>query len=154
MMKYRHTNINARDWRSLSKFYQDVFGCVPSGPERHLKGEWFEKATGVKGAAVDGEHIALPGYPEDGPTLEIFTYSVPDGERPPFINGYGFAHICFEVDDVDKIFEKFKLHGGSSYGEKIVHYYPELDKTLHLVYAKDPEGNAVEIMKWVNGKQE
>ena len=24
---YRHTNIIARDWQALAKFYQDVFGC-------------------------------------------------------------------------------------------------------------------------------
>ena len=85
-IKYTHTNINAYDWEKLSQFYKDVFGCYTVGPMRDLKGDWFEKVTGIKDAAVKGEHIALPGYPEgEGPTFEIFTYEVPDGERPAHI---------------------------------------------------------------------
>lgn len=154
-IKYTHTNINAFDWKKLSQFYKDVFGCVTVGPKRDLHGDWFERVTGVPGAAVEGEHIALPGYPEgEGPTFEIFTYKTPDGERPAYINGYGFAHVAFEVEDVDIIFDKFKCHGGSSYGEKVVKYYETLDKTLTVVYAKDPEGNAVEILNWRQGNCE
>ena len=153
--RYTHTNINAYDWRKLSQFYKDVFGCYTVGPMRDLKGDWFERCTGVKGAAVMGEHIALPGYPEDiAPTFEIFTYTVPEGEKTADINSYGFAHVCFMVDDVEATFEKFKAHGGSSYGELVKSYYPSLDKTITIVYAKDPEGNAVEIMNWTEGNVE
>ncbi len=154
-IKYTHTNINAFDWKKLSQFYKDVFGCYTVGPMRDLKGEWFEKATGIKGAAVKGEHIALPGYPEgEGPTFEIFTYEVPDGECPARINGYGFAHVAFEVEDVEKVFEKFKECGGSSNGELVKAYYPSLDKTITIVYALDPEGNSVEILNWTPGNCE
>ena len=153
-IRYAHTNINAKDWKKLSRFYQDVFGCVPVGPERNLHGDWFERVTGIPGAAVQGEHIALPGYSQGGPTLEIFTYNHPDGERPAWINGFGFAHIAFAVDDVDEVYEKFKAAGGSSYGEKVVSYYPSLDQTLTVIYAKDPEGNAVELMNWQGGNLE
>jgi len=34
--KYKHTNIVANDWRSLAKFYEDVFGCEFVPPERDL----------------------------------------------------------------------------------------------------------------------
>lgn len=148
---YTHTNINAKDWRKLSKFYQDVFGCTPVGPMRDLHDPWFGNITGIPGAAVQGEHIALPGYPEGGPTLEIFTYNLPEGEHPAYINSYGFAHIAFAVDDVDAIFEAFVKAGGSAYGPKELAYYPKLDKTLTVIYAKDPEGNAVELMHWDPG---
>ena len=136
-IRYAHTNINAKDWQKLSKFYQDVFGCRPVGPQRNLHGAWFEQVTGVKDAAVQGEHIALPGYPEGGPTLEIFTYNHPDGERPASINGYGFAHIAFAVDDVDEVWARFQAAGGSSCGKKVVSYYPSLNQTLTVIYAKD-----------------
>lgn len=154
-IKYTHTNINAFDWKKLSQFYKDVFGCYTVGPMRDLHGDWFEKVTGVKGAAVKGEHIALPGYPEgEGPTFEIFTYETPDGERPAHINGYGFAHVAFLVEDVEGIFEKFKAHGGSANGELVKAYYPSLDQTLTVVYALDPEGNSVEILNWKPGNCE
>jgi predicted enzyme related to lactoylglutathione lyase len=152
-IRYAHTNINAKDWRRLVAFYSDVFGCVPIGPEKHLRGEWLERVSGVPKATIDGQHMKLPGYDENGPILEIFTYNHPDGERPPYINGYGFAHIAFEVEDVDIVFERFVKAGGSSYGEKVRTYYTEIDKTLDVVYAKDPEGNGVEIMKWSLGRK-
>ena len=72
---YKHTNIIARDWKTLAVFYEKVFGCVRVPPERNLSGEWLEKGTGVPGARLTGVHLRLPGHGEDGPTLEMFQYS-------------------------------------------------------------------------------
>ena len=145
---YRHTNINAKDWKALSAFYEKVFQCRPIPPERDLYGEWFDKVTGVKGVHVRGQHLLLPGYDDDGPTFEIFTYSIPEGSASAAINSYGFAHIAFEVEDVEETFCRLLREGGSSCGEMVEQYYPSVGKTLKIVYAKDPEGNVVEIMKW------
>jgi len=133
----------------LGHFYEKVFGLKPVGPERNLQGEWFDRVTGVKGAHVNGQHYKLPGYEEGGPTLEIFTYNISGNDRPCPINGFGFAHVAFEVDDVDSTFQMLIEMGGSACGEKVKKYYESLEKTLHIIYAKDPEGNIVEIMKWV-----
>ena len=27
--KYTHTNLVARDWKKLARFYEEVFGCLP-----------------------------------------------------------------------------------------------------------------------------
>jgi predicted enzyme related to lactoylglutathione lyase len=148
---YRHTNINSKDWRKLSLFYQHVFGCVPVGPERDLQGEWIDQITGVEGVHIQGQHLALPGYEAGGPTFEIFTYNIPGNTHSAPINGYGFAHVAFEVDDVPAVFDLLLRSGGSSCGSMLKHYYPSLDRTLHIVYAQDPEGNVVEIMKWTDG---
>jgi len=74
-IKYVHTNIVARDWRSLSRFYQKVFKCTPVPPRRDLSGHWLDQATGVPAAQLQGEHLRLPGYGKQGPTLEIFQYT-------------------------------------------------------------------------------
>ena len=73
-MKYVHTNIIARDWKLLADFYIKVFECKPVLPERDIKGDWLEKGTGVKNASLRGIHLLLPGFDNDGPTLEIFQY--------------------------------------------------------------------------------
>ena len=39
-IKFTHTNIVAKDWKTLSLFYQEVFGCVPVPPERDIQGDW------------------------------------------------------------------------------------------------------------------
>jgi predicted enzyme related to lactoylglutathione lyase len=74
VIKYVHTNIIAKDWRKLSLFYQRVFGCKPVPPERDLSGQWLDSLTGIDGAHITGEHLALPGYDGQTPTLEIFSY--------------------------------------------------------------------------------
>lgn len=73
--KYVHTNLIARDWRALSRFYQEVFGCTPVLPERNLSGPDLEAGTGVPGAHLQGMHLRLPGHGAAGPTLEIFQYT-------------------------------------------------------------------------------
>jgi catechol 2,3-dioxygenase-like lactoylglutathione lyase family enzyme len=151
-MRYVHTSINSPDWKRLVQFYIDVFGCRLVPPPRHLRGAWFEALTGIPGAEVRGAHIALPGCGEGGPTLEIFTYSTPASDRANPLNGQGFAHIAFEVDDVEAAYRTLQAHGGSATGQIVTHYYDSLDKTLTLVYAKDPDGNIVEIQHWADGR--
>ena len=63
--KYKHTNIIAKDWQSLSQFYQDVFGCKIIPPERDLTGKWLDSGTGVANAHLRGVHLILPGQMEN-----------------------------------------------------------------------------------------
>ena len=35
--RYGHTNLIASDWRALSRFYQELFGCTPVPPVRDFK---------------------------------------------------------------------------------------------------------------------
>lgn len=147
-MKYTHTNINTPDWKRLSDFYQKVFNCKFVPPLRNLYGEWFERATGVKGAHVEGIHLALPGYEEGGPTIEIFTHVNKGGVGPLKINENGFAHMAILVDNVEETYKQLVAEGGSACGEIVSNYYESIGKTLTLVYAKDPDGNIIEIQNW------
>jgi predicted enzyme related to lactoylglutathione lyase len=69
--KYVHTNLIARDWKRLVRFYCEVFGCEPKGPERDMSGAWLDDVTSLRDAHLTGVHLRLPGYGDDGPTLEI-----------------------------------------------------------------------------------
>ncbi len=149
--KYAHTNLIAKDWRRLAAFYQEVFGCVPVPPERDLSGDWVDKATGISGAHIFGMHLRLPGYGDDGPTLEIFQYeSMPEhpSVKP---NTPGFTHIAFAVDDVALVAREVFNHGGSAVGELTVREVPGVG-LLTFQYAADPEGNIVEIQNWKNSQ--
>lgn len=150
--RYTHTNINSPDWKRLVQFYIDVFNCKLVPPERHLHGEWFEKASGIPGAEVRGAHIALPGFEEGGPTIEIFTHTNKMGDRSTAFNQQGFGHIAIHVDDVAAAYEKLLEHGGSSDGEIVTNYYESMGKTLTMIYAKDPDGNIIEIQNWSEGR--
>ena len=73
-IKYVHTNLVAKDWKSLAQFYIKVFGCKRKPPERNLSGKWLDTLTALKNANVKGIHLQLPGYGQKGgPTLEVFS---------------------------------------------------------------------------------
>jgi predicted enzyme related to lactoylglutathione lyase len=145
--KYKHTNIVAKDWRKMAEFYEQVFGCDPVPPERRAVGEWVEQCTGVPGAEVRGIHLRLPGYGDDGPTLEIFEYNKTEEQLETAINRPGFAHLAFEVDDVEAARDEVIAAGGRSVGEMITAEITGAG-TITLIYMTDPEGNIVELMKW------
>ncbi len=146
-VEFVHTNIIARDWKKLAQFYIDVFGCEPVPPERDHNGAWIDRVTGIKDVRIRGMHLRLPGY-EDGPTLEIFSYNKQsDSNEPPAVNRPGLAHIAFLVEDVPYYYNKLLENGGGKLGE-IVKKEIEGAGLLTVVYARDPEGNIIEILNW------
>ncbi len=146
-MRYAHTNIAARDWKKLSSFYMNVFGCTVKPPERKLSGDWLDRATGLSNAELEGVHLILPGYGDHGPTLEIFTYKVIHETEPMMANHTGFTHIAFEVEDVEQTFKTAMENGGQSLG-KLTEKEVAGVGLLRFVYFRDPEGNIVEIQSW------
>jgi predicted enzyme related to lactoylglutathione lyase len=145
--KYVHTNLIARDWKRLVRFYSEVFGCESKGPERDLSGAWLDSVNSVRNAHLRGVHLRLPGYGADGPTLEIFSYDQLIESGLPAANQCGFAHIAFAVDDVDQALEAVIAAGGAAVG-KIATTAVDGVGMLRVVYARDPEGNIVELQKW------
>src|SRR5215472_15346613 len=114
--KYVHTNLIARDWKRLVRFYTDVFGCRPKGQERDMFGAWLDSVTSLPNAHLTGVHLRLPGYGDDGPTLEIFSYDEFVERGMPTANQCGFAHIAFAVEDVDQALEAVIAAGGGAVG--------------------------------------
>ncbi len=146
-MKYAHTNIVARDWRKLSAFYVNVFGCTEKPPRRALSGPWLDRATGLSRAQLEGVHLLLPGHGEDGPTLEIFSYRNMHASPPMMANHTGFTHIAFAVDDVRQTLQAAVESGGTTLGEITEREVAGVG-VLTFVYFRDPEGNIVEIQSW------
>jgi glyoxylase I family protein len=145
--RFNHTNLIAHDWKKLADFYGRVFGCVPLLPERNQSGEWLERGTNVRDAKLAGVHLRLPGHGENGPTLEIYTYSaiVPRGESAA--NWAGYGHIAFAVDDVDQALKAILSAGGTRLGE-IVSAEVQGAGRITFTYARDPEGNIIELQHW------
>ena len=146
-MKFVHTNIVAKDWKLLSKFYINVFNCKTKPPERNLSGDWLDKAIGLKNARLKGIHLILPGHGDNGPTLEIFTYEDTHKPAPLMANHTGFTHIAFEVKDIETTLNTALKNGAHLLGE-VTEKKIENVGLLKLVYFRDPEGNIVEIQYW------
>jgi catechol 2,3-dioxygenase-like lactoylglutathione lyase family enzyme len=145
--RYGHTNLIAKDWRALARFYQEVLGCVPVPPERHYRGAELERGTGVPGAEVHGVHLRLPGHGPEGPTLEIFTYSIPADRASTSVNRPGFGHIAFIVDDVASAREEVLRKGGRAIGD-VVTLTAANGARVTWTYLTDPEGNVIELQCW------
>ena len=150
-IKYVHTNIIARDWKNLSLFYQKVFDCKPLAPRRDLSGDWLDRLTGISKAHIVGEHLVLPGYEENLPTLEIFSYDDMQDDSSKTINKTGLVHLAFEVEDIDTILRRIKEEGGEQLGEIVSAKYPN-EVTATFAYAKDIEGNLLELQNWKNNR--
>jgi predicted enzyme related to lactoylglutathione lyase len=145
--RFVHTNLIAKNWKMLAEFYERVFGCVRVPPERNLSGEWLEKVTGVHGAEIHGLHLRLPGYGDEGPSLEIFQYNYQKKRPETGLNRPGFAHIAFAVEDIEAAREKVLAAGGRSIGEVVSVEIPDAGR-ITFVYVTDPEGNIIELQRW------
>lgn len=141
--RYVHTNLIARDWRRVAEFYQSVFGCVLVPPERHFSGPPLDAGTGVRNSSIDGVHLRLPGNGDEGPTIEIFTYSRLADGPPPAVNRPGFGHIAFAADSVADARAEVIAAGGKPVGE-IVTLTTAVGRRVTWCYVTDPEGNVVE----------
>jgi predicted enzyme related to lactoylglutathione lyase len=145
--KYVHTNLIAEDWRALARFYQEVFGCLPVPPERDFQGEVLEAGTGIPGAHLRGVHLRLPGYTDSGPTLEIFSYTPQTARSKGSVNQPGFAHIAFQVEEVNLACAAVLAAGGKAVGE-VVTLTIAGGARVTWCYLADPEGNLIELQSW------
>lgn len=145
--RFAHTNLVARDWRALERFYTSVFGCRRVPPERDYAGPELEAGTGVPGASLAGVHLRLPGCGADGPTLEIYSYSVELDAPSPAVNRPGYGHIAFQVTSVADARRQVLASGGEPVGE-IVTLSPASGARVTWCYVTDPEGNIIELQSW------
>lgn len=146
-IRYTHTNIVSNDWKTLVKFYNEVFECSPVPPKRNLSGKWLDQGTGIHNASLQGMHLRLPGFGDNGPTIEIYQYESIEDNYPPKANRKGFGHLAFHVDDVRPIMEKVMTYGGKCLGKITTKEVPGVG-LLTFVYMTDPEGNIIELQNW------
>ncbi len=145
---FHHTNIVSHDPERLAAFYMEVFGCVLSGPQRNLQGDWIERGTGLEGAHITGFMLKLPGHGETGPNLEIFKVEGSDPSVPGKVNRPGLMHVCFVVDDVRETLDRMLAAGGQLQGEVVDSGPIPGVGRADFVYARDPDGNIVELVAW------
>jgi catechol 2,3-dioxygenase-like lactoylglutathione lyase family enzyme len=142
-----HTNIVSRDCARLAEFYCHVFGCELAGKQYELVGDWLKKGAHVPSGKLAGIDLRLPGFDKDGPILEIFQYDeMLDRTEPVAAHRQGLGHLAFSVDDVVATLETVLAAGGGTLGELATKEFK--GGTLTFVYAKDPEGNIIEIQHW------
>jgi catechol 2,3-dioxygenase-like lactoylglutathione lyase family enzyme len=124
-----HVYINTPDTLRAANFYMKVFGAAQ------------EVAADPHAGLLDATAsltVRTLEYAGRGPSL-VFLERPPGASRPLGPQDLGYAHICFEADDVAAIVSAIELAGG-----KILSRF---EKPGHspVVYATDPDGNTVEV---------
>ena len=142
--KYGHTNLIAKDWRGLARFYQEHFGCIPVPPEGDFKGKDLER-TGIRRRTTRCAP-AIAGARRGGRRWK-FNYNILKEKPDVAVNRPGFGHIAFVVDDVPSAREAVFAAGGQPVGE-VVTLTTATGSKVTWVYVTDPEGNVIELQSW------
>ena len=140
-MKFSHVNMVARDTDKLADFYKTVFDCNDLYPRKDLSGEPISKCNGVPNAEIYAAWLSLPGV--ESTFLEIFQYKNIHDRPNPLVNQPGYGHISFEVEDIHATYDAIIKAGGWSLGE--VRNFGTEEAPAFYVYARDPEGNVIEL---------
>jgi catechol 2,3-dioxygenase-like lactoylglutathione lyase family enzyme len=145
---FGHVGIVARDVELLASFYERVLGCVRSGPHRDLAGPALERGMGLAGARVRGVHLTLPGDVVPGAPAVLEIFSLPDPvDVGRAVNRLGLMHLAFRVDDIESSWAAVLEAGGSRQGSIERVTVPGVG-SADFVYARDPEGNLIELQAW------
>ncbi len=145
--RFAHTNLIARDWQRLARFYIGLFGCEIVPPPRDFAGETLERMTGLAGAHLQGVHLRLPGFGDHGPTLELFTYTALVEKPARAVNRPGFGHVAFAVDDVPAARAAVLAAGGQALGT-VETLTTSTGARVTCCYVTDPEDNVIELQSW------
>jgi catechol 2,3-dioxygenase-like lactoylglutathione lyase family enzyme len=103
--------------------------------------------TGVEGADIEVAYVQGPGH-----RLELIQYHAPEGRvwvqsRPC---DTGFAHIAFDVDDIDAAIGACASHGVLPIGDPVpIDNGPK--KVGRVVYTRDPDDVTIEFIEKPGG---
>ncbi|CAH1670297.1 Glyoxalase [Hyphomicrobiales bacterium] len=140
-MKLTHINVVARDADALAGFYRKIFELELLRESRTLSGEKVSLGNGLPNSVIRSVWLKLPGI--DAPFLEIHQHETTCDRAQPRVNEPGFGHLSFEVSDIGVTLAAIIEAGGTQAGE--ITDFGSRDKPLLIVYARDPEGNILEL---------
>jgi catechol 2,3-dioxygenase-like lactoylglutathione lyase family enzyme len=103
----------------------------------------ISRITGVEGADIDVAYIQGPGH-----RLELIQYRAPDarGRVRSLPCDTGFAHIAFDVDDIDAAITVSAAHGVTPIGDPVaIDQGP--NKGGRVVYLRDPDDVTIEFIE-------
>lgn len=137
-----HTSFTVSNLDRTLAFFRDALGFeVTSKAPRDQKA--IENITGVKDGDVMIAYVRGPGH-----SLELIEYLGPSerGHVTPRPCDVGFAHVAYDVDDIDAAIAAAKPHGVLPIGPVTV-----IDKGPNtgsrVSYLRDPDGITIEFIE-------
>ena len=137
-----HTSFTVSDLDRTTAFFTDALGFellskAPRDPTI------IEQVTGVAGADIVVAYVQGPGH-----RLELIQYVGPDdrGQVRPRPCDVGFAHVAYDVDDIDAAVAASEAHGVHPLGAPVaIDQGP--NKGGRVVYLRDADGITIEYIE-------
>jgi glyoxylase I family protein len=142
VLRTNHTSFTVSNLDRTLGFFRDALGFeVTSRAPRNPR--LIEAITGVKGAEVVIAYVRGPGH-----DVELIEYTAP-AERTcvrPRPCDVGFAHVAYDVDDLDAALAAAAKHAFKPLGPPTaVDEGP--NRGLRVAYLRDPDGITVELIQ-------
>lgn len=142
VLSTNHTSFTVSDLDRSIAFFRDALGFevtsrAPRDPHaiRHI--------TGVSGAEIEVAYIRGPGH-----SLELIQYLAPPtrGQVVAEPCDTGFAHVAYDVDDLEAALEAAAAHGVAPINPPwVIDRGPNTGR--RVVYCRDPDGITIEFIE-------
>ena len=142
VLSTNHTSFTVSDLDRSIAFFRDALGFevtsrAPRDPRaiRHI--------TGVDGADIEVAYIRGPGH-----SLELIQYLAPEcrGQVIAKPCDTGFAHVAYDVDDIEAALEAVAAHGVKPINRPwVIDRGPNTGR--RVVYCRDPDGITIEFIE-------
>ncbi len=139
-----HIGVVVQDLDRMADFYTRVMGLEES---RHVRreGAFIDGLVGLHNVDLE---VRILGTAERPAAIELLKYHRhPSAPVPKGPNGHGVNHLQFVVAELDPIIAALRTEGLEFWGS--AEAWP--DTWSRVLYAKDPEGNVIELNELPDG---
>ena len=137
-----HTSFTVSNLDRTVAFFRDALGFdVTSKAPRNPA--LIERITGVKGANVMIAYVRGAGH-----SLELIEYSGPNDRTAVYPKpcDVGFAHVAYDVDDIDSVIAAASSHDVTPIGPvTVIDQGP--NQGSRVAYLRDPDGITIEFIE-------
>ena len=124
-------------------FYRDILG-LPVIADQKPGHAHHSQLTGFAGAQLRTVFLELPGV---STKLGLVQYIDPPGEPQDLAtNKIGYAHICLEVGDIQRVHEEWRKKGAHFKSDPIKSG-TGINRGSFSVYLTDPDGITVQLLQ-------
>ncbi|MGB0553339.1 MAG: VOC family protein [Alphaproteobacteria bacterium] len=142
VLRTNHTSFTVSDLDRTCGFFVDALGfeVISRAPRDPAV---IRDITGVEGADIEVAYVQGPGH-----CLELIQYLTPieRGKIEAYPCDTGFAHLAFDVTDVDAA-----IAASQAYGFRPINSPTPIDKGPNagsrVVYLRDPDGVTIEYIE-------
>ena len=142
LLNTRHAGIVVHDLERMLRFWRDVMGLQVVIDFRE-EGRFIDTVQGLSGVRLRMIKLRAP----DGSMIELLhdeAHPTPPPERNDLCDR-GIRHLAFTVADVEAAWETLRGAGCTALSEPVT----APDGKARLFFARDPEGNLLEIVQVV-----